>query len=158
MAGDHARLDGLLARSLEGPDVARAAFGAFRGGLLRHIGLEETVLLPALSGWDAALAAKLRLEHGAITNLLVPEPTRAIAAALRAILAPHNRAEEKPGGLYDAVDALPAAEVERLAARLRGAPDLPLRPYSKRPQALEAAKRAMARAGFDWDACAGGGS
>lgn len=46
----------------------------------------------------------------------------------------------------------PGAPV-KLAAKLRAAPEVPLRPYSKRPEALAAAKRAMKRAGFDWAAC-----
>ncbi|MDE2291133.1 MAG: hemerythrin domain-containing protein [Elusimicrobia bacterium] len=155
LAEDHRRLDGLLAASLGGGGaVARAPFAAFRQGLLRHIGLEETVLLPAVSKLPAAplaLAAKLRIDHGALTNLLVPEPTREIVLVMRGILDPHNALEEGTDGFYAACDALPEAERAAVLRRLENAPELPLRPFSQRPQSLEAAKRAVSRAGFDWD-------
>jgi hypothetical protein len=48
LAGDHTRLDGLLRRALTaGGAVDRAASAEFRAGLLRHISLEEKLLLPA---------------------------------------------------------------------------------------------------------------
>jgi hypothetical protein len=41
LAGDHARLDGLLRRAMAaGGAVDRAAYAEFRAGLLRHISLE----------------------------------------------------------------------------------------------------------------------
>src|SRR5215216_895511 len=91
LAGDHIRLDGLLQRAMTaGGAVDRAAYAAFRAGLLTHISLEEKILLPAAQrargGAPLAMAAKLRLDHGALAALLVPTPTPAIIAALRAIL------------------------------------------------------------------------
>lgn len=157
LAADHARLDGLLGRARGGGDgVELAPFGAFREGLLRHIGMEEKILLPAALRSPrppSALAEKLRLDHGALTNLLVPEPTPELLRAIESILERHNPLEEKPGGFYDACDALPPADVKELVRRLRAAPEVPLRPYSRRPEALAAAKRAMTRAGHDWDDC-----
>lgn len=158
LTADHARLDALTKRAGQGP-LGLAAFGEFREGLLRHIGMEEKILLPALIGRPEApvkLIEKLRLDHGALTNLLVPEPSREILAAMLAILGPHNRLEEEPGGFYDACDALLAGEADELTRRMKAAPELPLRAYSKRPEALAAAKRAMQRAGFDWEECVGG--
>lgn len=157
LAADHARLNGLLVRSRK-PDgtLDLEPFGAFREGLLRHIGMEEKILLPALLRSPEApreLMDRLRLDHGALTNLLVPEPAPEILRAVESILERHNPLEEGPGGFYDACDTLPRAEVEALVRRLRSAPEVPLRPYSRRPEALAAAKRAMKRAGYDWDAC-----
>ncbi len=44
---DHARLDALLTRAVAGAGgVDLAVFGAFHEGLLRHIALEEKILLP----------------------------------------------------------------------------------------------------------------
>ena len=154
---DHRRLDRLF--ELASPDcegVALEAFGSFREGLLRHIGMEEKVLLPALAGNPGApvkLIDKLRLDHGALTNLFVPQPSRELLLAIRAILEPHNRLEEEPGGFYDACDTLLAPAAEAVTRKLLDFPEIPLRPYSRRPEALEAAKRAMGRAGFDWDRC-----
>lgn len=156
LTADHARLGDLLQRSSNGPGVDLATFGKFREGLLRHIGMEEKILIPALlrhAGAPIKLADKLRADHGALANLFMPEPTLNILAAIRCILEPHNRLEEDPGGFYDACDSLLAEEEDVLTKKMREAPELPLRPYSKRPEALEAAKRAMQRAGFDWDKC-----
>ncbi len=103
LAQDHDRLDALLRRALAVPgEVDREPFDEFRGGLLRHIGMEEKLLLPAVrearGGEPHPLARRLRIDHGAITSLLVPTPTPAIVAELRAILGPHNEVEEAPGG------------------------------------------------------------
>lgn len=152
---DHRRLDGLLQKAGAKPGaVDREPFGLFREGILRHIGIEEKILIPALEGLPGApveLALKMRLDHAAIANLMMPEPTTEILAALVAVLTPHNELEEEPGGFYDACDALLTGRACEIVAAMRAAPAVPLRDYSKRPEALEAAKRAMSRAGFDWD-------
>jgi hypothetical protein len=56
-------------------------------------------------GSPSAMAAKLRLDHGALAALLVPTPTLAIIAALRAILGTHNVLEEGAGGVSSAVSS-----------------------------------------------------
>jgi len=85
LAGDHARLDGLLRRAMIAASTRdRAASAEFRAGLLKHISLEEKILLPAAQRWQGGdplpIAAKLRLDHGALAALLVPTPTPAIIA------------------------------------------------------------------------------
>ena len=110
LAEDHARLDGLLQGSMtETGTINRAAYAEFRVGLLTHISMEERILLPAVQrmrgGEPLAKAAKLRLDHGALAALLVPTPTPAIIAALRAILGAHNMIEEGPGGCTSAVSS-----------------------------------------------------
>lgn len=139
-AADHRRLEALLDRALagEGP-VELAAFSAFRAGLLRHIGMEEKALFAAArearGGRPIALAARLRVEHGAIAALLVPTPTRAIVADLVSVLSPHNRREEDPGGAYDLCDeALGTAAAERLMGELNGFPEPPTKPYNDKPE------------------------
>jgi hypothetical protein len=138
-SADHRRLDALLARATAEPDrIDFAAFGEFRGGILRHIGMEEKVLIPAArrarGGEALPSAAKLRVDHGAIVALLVPTPTSAIAEDLRSLLGPHNRREEEEGGLYDACDeAVGEAEGERLVVELRAFPAVPLNPYNDDP-------------------------
>jgi hypothetical protein len=139
-SADHRRLDALLERSVAEPGrVDLAAFGEFRAGLLKHIGMEEKVLFAAArqarGGRPLPIAAGLRVDHGAIAALLVPTPTPGIVAEIRSVLVPHNRREEEPDGAYDACDAaLGAAEAERLADELRGFPEVPLKPYNDGPQ------------------------
>jgi hypothetical protein len=133
--------------------IDRAAYAEFRAGLLKHISLEEKILLPAAQRWQGGdplpLAAKLRLDHGALAALLVPTPTPAIIAALRTILTAHNTLEEGPGGVYERCEELAGTEVDALLAQLQAAPDVPVAPYSDGPQVMSVVHRALARAGYD---------
>ncbi|HEY9158591.1 hemerythrin domain-containing protein [Candidatus Binatus sp.] len=151
---DHARLDQLLARAgrdLENIDMK--AFGEFRRGLLKHIGMEEKILLPAMQrlrcGEPLAIAAKLRLDHGAIAALLVPMPRGAVLRALKTVLATHNRIEEGPDGVYAECDRIADTESEALVRCLRAAPEVPAAAHVDGPKVESAARRALARAGFD---------
>ncbi len=85
LAEDHRRLDTLLDSALADPDkVDGAAYDRFRAGLLRHIGMEEKILLPAAQrlrgGEPLPIAVKLRLDHGALATLLMPNSTNVILA------------------------------------------------------------------------------
>lgn len=150
---DHDRLDALLQRAIagEGP-IDLEPFGRFRAGLLRHIGMEEKLLLPAAryarGGKPLEAAEQLRVEHGAIAALLVPTPTRALVALLVSLLAPHNRSEEDPGGVYDTCDdALGAAGAAWLIEELRSFPEPPLKPYADGPEVFRHIEVNFARAG-----------
>jgi len=92
---DHKRLEDLLA--LAETDTGARGVGAyeeFRSGLLRHIGMEENILIPsahrARGGVRLSMAEKIRLDHGALAALLVPPPTSEIIACIKAILSGHN--------------------------------------------------------------------
>jgi len=140
-AADHRRLDALLRRAVSVPGrVDLVPFGEFRAGILKHIGMEEKVLFPAARHAREAplvLAARLRVDHGAIAALLVPTPTPALVAEIVSVLGPHNRREEEPGGVYDACDeAVGPDEAERLVHDLRAFPEVPLKPYNDGPAIL----------------------
>jgi hemerythrin HHE cation binding domain-containing protein len=154
LAGDHARLDGLFERATtEAGAIDRTAYAAFRAGLLKHIGMEEKILLPAAQrvrgGEPLGLAAKVRLDHGALAALLAPTPTPAIVAALRTILGAHNALEEGSGGLYECCERLVGAEAEALLARLHAAPEVPAAPHADGPHVMDVVRRALVRAGYD---------
>jgi hypothetical protein len=154
LADDHTRLDTLLKRAVARPGkIDRTAYAEFRAGLLKHISMEEKILLPTAQrlrgGEPLPIASKLQLDHGALAALLVPTPTPVLIAALRAILAAHNVLEEGPGGLYEICEQLAGAEVEALLARLRAAPDVPVAPHADGPTVMEAVRRALARAEYD---------
>jgi hypothetical protein len=154
LAGDHARLDGLLRRAMtEASMIDRTAYAEFRAGLLKHISLEEKILLPAAQRWQGGdplpMAAKLRLDHGALAALLVPTPTPAIIAAIRTVLTAHNTVEEGPGGVYERCEQLAGAEADALLTQLLAAPEVPVAPYSDGPQVMSVVRRALARAGYD---------
>ncbi len=135
---DHRRLDGILKRALAEPGcVDPVAFGEFRAGLLKHIGMEEKVLFIAAQrarGERVEILAKLRVDHGAIASLMVPTPTPEIVSELLSILGPHNRREEEAGGVYDLCDdALGTEGAERLLAELENFKDVPLKAHNDAP-------------------------
>lgn len=155
LAEDHRRLDALLQSAAVDSDLMEeSAYHQFRAGLLRHIGMEEKILLPAVQrfrgGAPFPMAAKLRLDHGAIAALLMPTPTAAIVAMIRGILSDHNVTEESPDGLYETCDTLPVTEVEQLLARLQAAPEVNVMPYSDGPVVMNAVQRAVERAGYQF--------
>ena len=158
-ASDHRRLEALLDKATsaaEGYDMH--AYGEFRSGLLRHIKMEENILLPAAQkargGVPLDIAGKIRLDHGALTALMVPPPSKTVIGALLAILAEHDLLEEQPGGMYDQLEDLDRAEIEVLLEKARNTPAVPVHPHKNEPFILDATRRALARAGYDFDAYA----
>jgi hypothetical protein len=141
LSADHARLDALLSRSDADPaGIDREAFAELRAGLLRHIGIEQKILLPDAArrqgGVPLPVARRLRADHAAIAALMVPTPTHAIVAELRRRLALHNPLEEGPGGLYERCDELAGAEAGQLVARMIAYPAVPLAPHRDWPNVL----------------------
>lgn len=160
LSDDHNRLDELLERAAATPEaIDMESYAAFRKGLLRHIGMEEKIVLPEImrrqGGKSADIAARLRLDHGAIVALLVPPPSKAIVLTLRSILEAHNVLEEQEGGLYLLLEELSGSDEEQLLARLKAAPEVPVLPHNEQPIAFEAARRAVARAGHQFKDAAG---
>ena len=119
---DHRRLEALLDRA----ETDGGAYEQFREGLLRHIAMEEKVLLPAAKklrgGEPLPVAAQLRLDHSAIAALLVPTPTPAILRQLREILQLHNPLEESKTGLYAECERLAKNEIDGLLEKMRAVP------------------------------------
>jgi hypothetical protein len=147
MTEDHVQLDRLL-RASQRPDgtIDDTTYRRFRGGLLRHIAMEEKVLLPfarskappsthgdLTKDTPLAIAPQLRADHSEIAILLVRSPTTAIIAELETILGRHNELEEGPRGLYATCDALAGDEAEQLVERLRAQPEIPQAKYFDGP-------------------------
>jgi len=153
LSADHARLDELLRRAVAPAGaIDPRPYADFRRGLLRHIGIEEKLLLPAAQrarrGEPLAVATRLRLDHGAIAALLVPTPTSVIIATIRYILAGHNEAEEGPDGLYATCDRLLANEADALVAQMAAYPEPRVNPHNDTPDVMPAVRRALERAGY----------
>lgn len=154
LSDDHVRLDGLLQVVLADPHrINLEVYAQFRAGLLRHIAMEEKILLPAVQearrGEPLPIAAKLRLDHGALAALVVPTPTPAIIETIRTILKNHNRLEEGSNGLYATCEKLIGPELEDVMKALKAAPEIKLAPHADGPKVLEATKRALERAGYE---------
>lgn len=153
---DHRQIDGLLKKALAQPDVIEMKYYLeFRTRLLRHIKMEEKILFPAAKKINPEVIKEVipqyRLEHGAITALMVPPPTLSLIKVIHYILEKHNLAEEEPGGLYDICEALTKNQSQELLEELMTTKEVPVHPPNPAPIAIEAARRAMERAGYDYD-------
>lgn len=153
LSEDHRRLESLFESAFTDSKLINGdAYDRFRSGLLRHIGMEEKILLPALQrlggGTPFRHAGRLRLDHGALAALLMPTPTPAILSTIRHIVAAHNVLEEGPEGLYAVSDELAASEADVLLARLRGAPVVRVMPLSDSSAVMNTLRGALERAGY----------
>lgn len=138
LTADHERLDGLLAKSVRADSTIDVeVYAEFRQGLLRHIAMEEKILLPYAKakrgGEPLAIAAALRKDHGEIAALLVPSPTPELCAQLRAVLVRHNRLEEGAEALYATCDLLAGTETVDTIERLKAQPAVPMAPHYDGP-------------------------
>jgi len=153
---DHHRIDKLLNKATEQPDeIEMNYYHQFRTQLLRHIKMEEKILFPAAKKANPVMMKELlpqyRLEHGALTALMVPPPTLFLIKVIRYLLEKHDLAEEEPGGLYDVCEALTHGQTQELLDQLIATEEVPVHPPNPAPIAMESAKRALQRAGYDFD-------
>ncbi len=131
LSHDHDRLDALLSACLrDDGSIDGISYDEFRRGLLRHIGIEERVLFPAIrkQRGESPLQQQLHRDHAALAALLVPPPTSAEINAIRLILAEHNPLEENPGGLYEEIEETP-----ELMKAVQNFPDVPVARFSDTP-------------------------
>ncbi|HRV52782.1 MAG: hypothetical protein BWX95_00478 [Bacteroidetes bacterium ADurb.Bin141] len=153
---DHHRVEGFLDKATEKPgEINMEYYHQFRTGLLKHIKMEENILFPAAqkanNGVQLPLQAKLRLDHGAITMLLVVRPTADVIKVLRHVLELHDKLEEEPGGMYDVCEQLTSGETDMLLEKLRNATEVPVLPYNDADFAMQTVFRSLERAGFNYD-------
>jgi hypothetical protein len=123
---DHVRLNDL--RQIVVTSEVHAehpAYRSFRAGLLRHIAMEEKLLLQAVKdalGHPHPLAERLRTDHSLLATLLIPPPTLAILKEMGEIMHAHHEVEEKPGGFFDAVEQIIPEQLERISHKLEHFP------------------------------------
>ena len=154
---DHRRIDELFNKATENPtDVRMDYYHQFRTGLLKHIKMEEKILFPAAQKANnniaLPLAGKLRLDHGALTSLMVVPPSPEVIKVLCHVLDKHDLLEEEPGGMYDVCEKLTEGETNEILQQLQNVEEVPVHPYNTAGYALDVAKRTLLRAGFDFDA------
>jgi len=153
---DHRRIEDLLVKATEkGGDIENEYYHQFRTGLLKHIKMEEKILFPAAQkangGVPLPLAAKLRLDHGAITALMVVPPTPDVIKVIWHVMEIHDKLEEEPGGMYDVCEKLAKEETHAILKELENTTEVPVHPHNRADYALKAARNALLRAGFDYD-------
>ncbi|MBS1729293.1 MAG: hypothetical protein JSS67_00800 [Bacteroidetes bacterium] len=153
---DHHRIETFLNQAILDPgNINMHSYHQFRKGLLRHIKMEEKTLFPAAKKANPDLMQKIipryRLEHGALTALMVPPPTLDLIKVIHYVLEKHDFAEEEPNGLYDVCEALTEGQTAQLLSILEKTEEVPAHPPNPAPIAIESAKRALERAGYDFD-------
>lgn len=153
---DHLSIDQLLTKALkQGDEIDLESYRQFRIKLLTHIKMEEKILFPSAKKANHAVMQELlpqfRLEHGALTALMVPPPSTTLIKVIRYVLENHNIKEEIQEGLYDVCETLTQGQTRELLDQLTDVEEVPVHPPNPAPIAMEAAKRALQRAGYDFD-------
>lgn len=153
---DHRRIDGIFKRATaDKNNVDLEKYHQFRIGLLTHIKMEEKILFVAAQkangGQPLPLQAKLRLDHGALTSLLVCFPSPKVIHVIGHIMEQHDILEEQPGGMYDACEKLTQRETQQILEDLKNTTPVRIHPFNEAPYVLDVAKRSVKRAGYDFD-------
>lgn len=153
---DHRRVDMLLDEATKNLDeIDTELYRQFRVGLLTHIKMEEKVLFPAAKmandGKPLPNFERFRLEHGALTTLMAVPSNPKILKVLRHVLDKHDQAEETPGGMYDVCENLTNDQTDEILEKLKSVTPVPVHPPNPLPAVLNAAKRILKRAGYDYD-------
>lgn len=154
---DHRRIEVIFNDAIrDRSNVDLDKYHEFRVGLLTHIKMEEKILFVAAQkangGEPLPLQPKLRLDHGALTSLLVCPPSPDVIKVIEYILEKHDILEEEEGGMYEACEKLTHHERQQILADLENVTPVPVHPFNEAPYALDVAKRSVKRAGFDFDA------
>lgn len=152
LADDHDRLDDYFSKANANPnEINMEYYDKFRYGLLRHIGIEEKIILPSITkyqnGKPADITEQLRLDHSAIATMFVPPPDQSIIATIEGILKVHNPMEEDEGGLYDILERLAGADYDMLLEKMIATPDVLVMPYREGQSITDSMLRVVARSG-----------
>jgi hypothetical protein len=153
LASQHRSIEHLFLSSTTDPEAVDASmYDEFRSKLLRHIAIEENIVLPLLrkhlrGGFPMEL--QLRMEHDALAALCVLPPSPEVLYSMHSLLIRHDRLEEAHGTLYDLFDDCVRREPENIAEHIATFRQSATPRYINNPLALEYARRAIARAGYD---------
>lgn len=150
---DHRRIEDLFEQATSDKNnVKLDLYQKFRVGLLTHIKMEEKILFVAAQkangGEPLPLQAKLRLDHAALTSLLVCFPDPEVIRLLALIMHEHDILEEEQGGMYEACEKLTGTEKEEILNKLHNTTPTPVQPFNRAPYAFEVALRTLKRAGY----------
>lgn len=153
---DHERLDAILNEATANSEIVdETLYHQFRVGLLTHIKMEEKILFPAArranNNEPIPMMAQLRLDHGALTALMTVPPTKDVIKVIRYILTIHDLKEEESGGMYDICERLTKGETDELLEVLAQTTEVPVHPPNPSDYVMGATKRALERAGYDFD-------
>ncbi len=149
---DHVAIPRMLDRCLlPSGAVDLRRFDEFRRFALRHVMIEERVLMPLLErrlGRAPAFQNAMRKDHEAIAALCVPTPDPEWIGDLRELMTYHNQVEEQPGGFYALFDQHLAAEEKAVEAAFAALPALVLPPLQRGPQVGELLREVLRQLGL----------
>lgn len=148
---DHTRLHELLQLVTSRQTFDPEPYAEFREGLLRHIAIEEKVLFPAVKeargGRPLERAGDLRIDHAALTSLMVPTPDAALCGEVRQLLLIHDAKEEGDDGVYaECEQALSVEELVELGVRAANFPAVRVARHLDRPGSYRTMVAALAAA------------
>lgn len=148
LVADHGRLHALLAKAAGSDPFDEAAYTALRAALLRHIAIEEKLLFSSVfrasGGAPIPRAQELRMDHAALTSLLVPTPDAALCAEIEALLETHDAKEEGSDGVYAECERrLGEAESALLAAKAESFPSIRVAVHFDGPGTVRTAALAL---------------
>lgn len=134
----HRELSTAIRRCLgDDGSVEVALFDEFRHQLLRHISIEERIVMPAVIkaiGRAPDDRNGLRKDHAGIAALCVPLPEREWVENLRDLLDEHYRVEEGPGGFLSRCDEVLVSTLnDRVLQDIDAHPRFKLAPFRKGP-------------------------
>ncbi|MCO5248644.1 MAG: hypothetical protein M9887_06845 [Chitinophagales bacterium] len=158
---DHRRVETFFEKAVKDIDnIDTVLYQQFKVGILTHIKMEEKGLFLAAQvandNQPLPMQAQLRLEHGAITSLTVPPPDRELVNVIRKLLEIHDNHEEKQGGMYEICEKLTEDQTDEVIEKVKEMGEVPIHPHNPAPIAVAAARRAVERAGYDYDEMAKG--
>ena len=153
---DHRRIEDIFEKSIKDiNNIDYELYQQFKVGILTHIKMEEKGLFLAAqkanNNIPLEMQPQLRLEHGAITALTVPPPDQEVVNVIKRLLEIHDEHEEKDGGMYEICENLTEHQTDEVLELVKSMNQVPIHPHNHAPIAIEAAKRAVARAGYDYD-------
>ncbi len=148
---EHAELIALLDRCVEpSGGVNLRAFDEFRRRQLRHLAIEEKVVMPALARRKKLVPAfqnALRKDHESIVVLCVTSPNPDFVRDLKELIAWHQRVEEQPGGLYDLFDRF-VGDDPQVATALAQLPPVALPPLASGKEVAQVLRQLMRELGL----------
>ncbi len=142
----------LRAATGAGGEVDLEAWTSFRKALVRHLAIEERIIVPMLEARRApellATRSELAHDHAALMTLLVPAPNPIWLTDLAERLAHHVAAEEGPGGLYELLDRHLASSARELLEAARSLRTIELGPPAEGAATGVAVSLALAAVGL----------
>lgn len=149
LLADHQRLHQLLSQAQGKDTVITETYNEFRQGLMRHIAIEEKIFFPEMKKiiGTADIWRTIRIEHAALTSLLVPTPDLTLLNEIHLLLLDHDSKEEGSSGIYAEGERILTPELrQQLSSRAEALPPIPMCAHIDSPNVHRTRASALASA------------